>query len=143
MKGSEKPTVAQKSPRWIKPLVTVLALAFAGVFIWSQLPSGAYPTDLSRIGQGRPALVLAYDPNYAGGGRVMEVMNTIRGDYADRMDFFVAHLGDPQGQAFAERHSAADGSVVVFAADGAPVRRIHRPEDEQALRAVLDAVVAR
>jgi hypothetical protein len=129
--------------RWSKLLVAILLVAFAGVFMWSQLPSGAYPTDLSRIGAGRPALVLAVDSNYAGGMRVMEFMNAVRGDYADQIDFLVAPLGEADGQAFGLRHEAGDGSVLLFAADGSQVGAVHLPQSEQELRRVLDAALPR
>jgi hypothetical protein len=127
--------------RWGKLFITALLLAAAGIFIWSELPGGAYPSDLSRIGAGRPALVLAYDPNYTGGMRVMEFMNAIRGDYAGQIDFLVAHLGDPDGQAFARARGAGDGSVLLFAADGALVGEVHRPQSEDELRRAVDAAL--
>jgi len=128
--------------RWRKLTVTTLLVVLAAAFMWRQLPSGSYPTDLSRIGGGRPAVVLAFDPNYAGGMRVMEFMNAIRGDYADRVDFLVAQLGDADGQAFVQRHEAGDGSVLLFAADGSLVGRSHQPQSEQELRRVLEAALS-
>lgn len=143
MNEKGRQTLPARGSRWMKPLMTTAFLVLVAMFIWSQLPSGAYPTDLSRIGQGRPALVLAYDPNYAGGGRVMEIMNVIRDDYEDRMDFLVAHLGDARGEAFAEAHVVGDGSVLIFTADGSRAATLHRPQTERELRAALDAALLR
>ncbi len=139
MSEKRRPVSAVLTTRGGKFLLIALLLAMAAIFVWSRLPGGAYPSDLSRIGAGRPAAVLVYDPNYAGGGRVMEILNKVRGDYAERMDFLIAHLGYPAAEAFARRHAAADGTVLVFAADGSPIAAVHRPQDEEALRRALDA----
>lgn len=124
-------------PRWQKFLLTLLVMAGVGGFIWSQLPSGSYSTDLSRIGGGRPAVVLAQDSNYSGGMAVMELMNEIRGDYAERVEFLVAPLSMADAQAFARRHAAADGTVLLFAADGRRVGVLHYPRSAGELRQAL------
>ncbi|MFO7543807.1 MAG: hypothetical protein R6W97_13500 [Thiobacillus sp.] len=49
-------------PLWGKGLIYVFIVVAVGALIWIQLPRGSYPTDLTRIGNGRPALVLAYEP---------------------------------------------------------------------------------
>jgi hypothetical protein len=113
-------------PRWSKPALSLLFVAIVASLIWSQLPGAAYPTDLSRIGAGRPALVLAHDANHVGGMEVMELMNAVRPDYAERVEFLVAHLGMADGRAFAERHAAADGTVLLFATDGRHLETMHR-----------------
>ena len=107
-------------------------------FIWSQLPDGSYPTDLSQIGTGRPALVLAQDSNYSGGMEVMYLMNQIRQDYADRVSFMVAHLGMAEGQEFARRHGARDGVVLLFSGDGKNVTILNQPQSVDELRRALN-----
>jgi hypothetical protein len=124
-------------PRWSKWLVTVLVVAAVGSLIWSQLPRGAYPTDLSRVGAGKPALVLAHDANFAAGMAVMELMNVIRDDYAGEVEFLVAHLGMQDGRAFASRHAASDGSVLLFSAEGELVDTLRQPQTVDALRQAL------
>jgi len=128
---------AGTGPKWRKFLLTMLFLSLAGGFIWNQLPSGAYPTDLSRIGAGRPAVVLAHDANYVGGMEVMELMNVIRGDYAERIDFLVAHLGMADAREFASQHAATDGTVLLFAGDGRRVSVLHQPRSTGELRQAL------
>lgn len=123
---------------WTKFLITLLIIGGVGGFIWTQLPSGAYPTDLSRIGSGQPTLVLAYDMNYAGGMEVMELMNEIRADYAGKVDFLVAHLGMADGRAFAEKHGASDGTVMLFSGDGTPGGKLYHPESIEVLRQALN-----
>jgi hypothetical protein len=124
-------------PRWTK-FVTAILLAGFLVFVWSRLPSGAYPTDLTRIGAGRSALVLALDSNSTRGVAVMDLMNEIRSDYAARVDFVVANLGLPDGQEFARRHAAVDGTVVLFFPDGRVARVLQQTKSVDELRQALD-----
>ncbi len=135
-------TTTQAMPKpltgWIKFLITLLIIGGVGSFIWSQLPSGAYPTDLSRIGTGQPALVLAFDMNYGGGMAVMELMNEIRGEYTGKVDFLVAHLGMADGQAFANKHGASDGTIMLFTANGTPSGKLYHPQSVDALRQALN-----
>lgn len=125
------------APRWRKRLFTVLFIAGISSFIWSQLPDGGYPTDLTQIGTGRPSLVLAHDANYAGGMAVMELMNAIRGDYEERVHFLVAHLGMADGQEFALRHGARDGVVLLFSDDGRNVGVLHQPKSVDELQRAM------
>ncbi|MDP2006694.1 MAG: hypothetical protein Q8K45_13540 [Rubrivivax sp.] len=128
---------AGRWPRWLKWPLILLALAGLGVFLWQALPRGAYPTDLSRVGAGRPVLVLVHDTHYVGGAEVMELMNGIRGEHAERVDFLVAHMAMADAQAFAARHAARDGTVLLFAADGRRVGVVHMPQSADELRRAL------
>lgn len=124
-------------PRWAKGLIYLLIIGAVGALAWSQLPRGGYPTDLTRIGQGQPALVLAYDNNSMGGMEVMALLDDLRGDYAGRVELLVAQLSMEDGHAFAQRHGAANGSVMLFLGAGAHVRTLHMPNSHM-LRVALD-----
>ena len=137
MKHATKTTSEAIVSPWRKRLLTLAFIAGVGSFIWGQLPDGGYPTDLTKIGTGRPALVLAHDSNYAGGIAVMSLMNEIRHDYAERVDFLIAHLGMADGQEFARHHGVRDGVVVLFAADGQRVGILEQPQNIEALRGAL------
>lgn len=134
---NETTPAATRRRRWLKWPLILLALATVGAFLWQALPRGAYATDLSRIGAGRPVLVLAHDSNYVGSAEVMALMNGIRGDYEGRVDFLVAHLAMADAQAFATRHAAHDGTVLLFAADGRRVGMVHMPQSTDELRRAL------
>lgn len=129
-------------PRWSKWLIYSSVAGVAVALILSQLPRGAYPTDLTRIGQGRPALVLAYDISSMGGMAAMGQMDSLRGEYADRIEFLVADLGVPDGHNFAKHHGAVNGTVVLLSGDGSPVRTMHPPHTTEALRHGLAQILA-
>ena len=124
------------SPWRRRLIITGITVAF-GSFIWRQLPKGRYPTDLSRIGQGQPALVLAIDSNYSGGASVMELLNDVRHDFADSVQFLVASLALPNGQAFANQHQASDGMVLLFDAKGQRMAVLYAPQTQDELRKAL------
>jgi hypothetical protein len=138
MDNKTEPT--PKKPRWHRVLITVGVVVGALALLVSQLPRGAFSTDLSGIGQGTPALVVARDKNYLAGAEVMDLVNTIRPEYEGRVAFLAAHLGHPDGQAFARRHDMEDAVVVIFDADGSPTGRLIIPQTADELRAALDVV---
>lgn len=135
----DTPQAARPPTRWFKWPLIALALGAVMVYIWQQLPGAAYPTDLTRVGAGTPTLVLAHDANYVGGTEVMVHMSELRASYAGRVDFLVAHLQMPDGAAFARRHGAQDGTVLLFGADGRQLGLLDQPNDEQLRRALAQA----
>jgi hypothetical protein len=135
---TQQPTPSDRnSSHWRRRLIVTAAIVAAGVFAWTQLPKGSYPTDLSRIGQGQAALVLAIDSNYSGGASVMELLNDVRHEFADSVQFLVAPLALPNGQAFADQHQASDGTVLLFDAKGQRVAVLYTPRTQDELRTAL------
>jgi len=121
--------------------LSLAVLAAVGYFltIGSGRPIG---TDLSVIGKGKPALVLAYENYSPGGGNALNSLRKIRSDYDARMDFVVADLGTPQGRAFADRYQLLDSQAVFFRQDGQPLRVTGIPNNEQQLREHLESKLA-
>lgn len=119
-------------------IATFIALAYVVTMV-ALRPISA---DLSVIGKGKPALVLAYENFSMEGGEALERLRQIRGDYESRVDFVVADLGTPQGQAFAQRYRLIDGSAVFLDKDGTPLKVTFIPVDEQALREQLEHQLA-
>ena len=138
MNRESPPLTVNAASLWRKRLLILTFIVGFGSFVWNQLPDGGYPTDLTKIGAGRPALVLAHDSNYTGGMAVMSLMNEIRHDYAERVDFLIAHLGMPDGQEFARRHGASDGVVVLFSGDGRRLGMLEQPQSIEELRLALN-----
>lgn len=116
---------------------TLVALLALGYFV-TLVAIKPISSDLSVIGQGRPALVLAYENYSPTGGEALDRLRRVRGDYESRLDFVVADLGTPQGQAFANRYQLIEGQVVFLDKYGQPVQVITVPADEQELRSRLD-----
>jgi hypothetical protein len=125
-------------PRWGKWLAYLGVIVAVGALIWSQLPRAAYSTDLTRIGKGRPALVLAYDIQSMGGMTGMGLLDNLRGEYGDRLEFLVAELGVPVGRDFAQQFGAINGTVTLLSGDGTHLRTIHPPIAADMLRQAVE-----
>lgn len=135
---TQQPTPSERSfSPWRRRLIITAAIVAIGSLLWSQLPKGSYPTDLSRIGQGQVALVLTVDSNYSGGAAVMELLNDVRHDFADSVQFLVASVALPNGKAFADQHRASDGMVLLFDAKGQRTAVLYTPQTQDELRKAL------
>lgn len=132
------PKTHKGMPLWGKWLAYLGVVGAVGALVWSQLPPGAYPTDLTSIGKGKPALVLAYDIQSMGGMTGMGLMDNLRGEYADRIEFLVSDLGVPAGRNFAQRYGAVNGTVILLSGDGAHSGTIHPPFAADLLRKAIE-----
>lgn len=123
--------------RAVTVLVTLACLAVVGAILWQLLPKAAFSSDLTRVGQGRPALVMLREVHIMGGDQVMEYMSQIHDEFRAEVEFLVVHTGNPDGQMFAATHDVGDGSLVLFDGDGAVIARIDRPNSSAELRQYL------
>lgn len=121
----------------IKIVIWVVFVSFLGVVLWSNLAGQHISTDLSIIGQGKPVVVLVHESHMPGGMEAMALINRIRGDFEDAIEFRVASLGRPEGQAFANNFDAFDGVVVLLKAQGEVHRVLVFPDSEAAARDLL------
>ena len=119
---------------WIRTLIIVASTVLIGAVLWLLLPKGSFSNDLTRVGQGQPALVMLREVHVMGVDRVMEQMLLIQAEFQDSVEFLVVHTGDPDGEAFAAEHNISDGSLVLFDAEGQVLGRSARPESADALR---------
>jgi hypothetical protein len=95
--------------------------------------------DLSVIGKGKPVLVLVYENYSPTGGDALNRLSRVKNDYDSRLDFVVADLGVPEGDAFANRHQMVNGQAMFIKQDGQPLWIRSIPADELALRSQLDS----
>jgi hypothetical protein len=129
-----KPVAKPTGNPWIRTLIIVASTVMIGAVLWLLLPKGSFSNDLTRVGQGQPALVMLREVHVMGGDRVMEQMLLIQAEFQDSVEFLVVHTGDPDGEAFAAEHNISDGSLVLFDAQGQVLGRSARPESADALR---------
>lgn len=133
-----KAAQASNSSRLSKLAITLACLLIVGAVLWQLLPKASFSSDLSQVGQGRPALVMLREIHVMGGERVMDDMLSIYPDYEQDMVFLVVHTGHPDGQAFSREHNVRDGELVLFDAAGTALQRSERPVDAEALRRFID-----
>lgn len=128
-----------RTKKW---LIYLIFFAAVVALIISQLPRGAYSTDLSRIGNGQTSLILAYDNNAVGAMEVMKLMDALREEYSDRVEFLVADLGTPHGSYLAQLHAGINGTVMFYSREGVYLNKIHLPPNTEALRSGLEKALS-
>lgn len=123
--------------RHIPRILTILAVIAVLGLMLALMPPG-YDTDLSQIGQGRPAVVLVHDPGFVSSVELMGSVNRLRGDYEPEMLFLLADLNIPQGRQFAAEQSVDFGVLVLFGADGRRLASHTGRSGEPGLREFLE-----
>lgn len=117
-------------------LVTLAIIAVVLALAATLLPRG-FSDDVSRIGQGRPAIVLVHDKESVLSFELMTLLGNVRGDYEDRLEFLAVDTATAQGQDFMRRQRVDEGVLVLFAADGNRAAVLGGVRDEAALRAAF------
>ena len=134
MENNTAPSV-KKSPL-IKIIVALLMLGLLWLAV-SNLPRG-YSRDLTQIGKGKNVVVQVHDHNLVGSIDLMEALNKVRPEYAASVEFMVADLLTPEGQAFATKHNASSVTLIFFAPDGTQRGAIQGAQDPNSLRNSLN-----
>lgn len=132
--NSQPPASKPFAARIMPIVVTLVCLAIVAAILWQLLPKAAFSSDLTRVGQGRPALVMLREVHVMGGDQVMEYMSQIYGEFQGEVEFLVVHTGHPDGQMFAATHNVGDGSLVLFDGDGVVLGQTGRPASSTELR---------
>jgi len=118
--------------KWI---VAAILLTFATA-VAMNLPRG-YSDDLSRIGKGKVALVLVRDKNAVQSFDLIEVMNSVRDQFAGQVEFLLTDFNTPEGRAFIATNGAQKATLVVLDANGKMAKVLYPP---QTAESVLQAI---
>lgn len=118
-------------------LITVAVIVVLLAFAAMQLPQG-FSDDLSRIGQGRSVVVLTHNKEAVQSANLMDLMNDIRGDYEDRVEFLAVDIGTREGEAFLRRQQVGASVLVLFGPGGERRGVLADIRNEQDLRRALD-----
>lgn len=122
------------------PIGKVIIAIFILGMLWlvvANLPRG-YSRDLSQIGKGKNVVVQVHDHNLVGSIDLMESLNTLRPEYAGSVEFVVADLLTPAGQAFASTHNVSAVTLVFFAPDGTQRGTVQGVQELSSLRNSLN-----
>ncbi|KAF0192668.1 MAG: hypothetical protein FD165_438 [Gammaproteobacteria bacterium] len=123
---------------------TLITVAIIGVVLAAGvmlLPRG-FSDDTSKIGRGKPVAVLTHDKNTVYSQRVMELMNTVRDDYAGRVEFVVVELEAAKDRAFLQQQRVSSAMLLLFGPDGERRAALDNVTDERSLRAALEQLLA-
>lgn len=105
------------------------------------LPKG-FSDNLSKIGQGLPAVVLTHDKNSVGSMEVMVLLNKVRADYAGKVDFLAVDIDTREGQAFSRQQGVGGVMLVLFDPDGARRSVLNGGIGEKDLRSEIDNILS-
>jgi thioredoxin-like negative regulator of GroEL len=119
-------------------ILVILGVFAVGVML---LPKG-FKDDLSVIGQGSASVVLVHDKNLVGSGKLMEIMNKVRSDYEEEVNFLAVDVNTPIGQNFMREFGVGSIAVVFFGRDGSRNTEFERGIDEKELRLTLDKLIS-
>lgn len=115
----------------------MLALLVAIVVV--NLPRG-FSDDLSRIGKGKAAVVLVRDKNAVESMDLMNLLDSIRGQYAGRVEFLLTDYDTPEGRAFIAANSTAPITLVLFDAGGKQVKVLTAPQTTASLQQEITSI---
>jgi len=136
--NNTKAAGGSKSSGKAKWIVAGILLLFAAV-IALNLPRG-FSDDLSRIGKGKPAVVLVRDKNAVQSFDLIEVMNGIRDQYSGQVEFLLTDSNTPEGRAFIADKGGARVTLVVLDANGKTVNVLYPPQTAASLQQAIAAV---
>jgi len=135
---SEVEAQASGGARKIKWAVSgMLALLVAIVVM--NLPRG-FSDDLSRIGRGKAAVVLVRDKNAVESMDLMNLLDSIRGRYAGRVEFLLTDYDTPEGRAFIAANSTVPITLVLFDAGGKQVKVLTAPQTAASLQQEITSI---
>lgn len=118
-------------------LITIVVIvALLGIAV-IMLPKG-YNDDLSKIGQGANVVVLIQNKGASQSMDLINLLNHVRDDYEDRVEFLIADTDTRDGKAFAQQQQLDSSMLVFFAPDGTRLNVVDSNIDEAGLRMALD-----
>lgn len=138
MQRQNTKTVISRRSKWPK-LITLGLILMITLFAVSLLPRG-FSDDTSIIGKGTPVLLLVHDDNILQSGETMVVMNKIRNEYAERLEFVVADINTPEGRAFAQRNGYMPAALVFYSADGRNLQTRYSSQTVESLQRELNTI---
>lgn len=127
------------SRRWMRITVVAAVIALFAALVLT-MPRG-FQTDLTLVGDGRPALVLVYDNSLVISDEQMAALDRVRSELEPRMHLLAADVNHPDGLAFMDEHRGQPGMLLLFGPDGQLVERIHPPVPANRIRDRVGAVL--
>jgi len=118
-------TIKQKSYwGWGTALLIIVVLVFA----INKLPRG-FSEDLSVIGQGGPVAVIVHNKEDMRSQYLMTMLDEVRGDYSDRIEFRIADTSVRLGSTFSAAQRVSGATLVLFGTDGRRIVALNDVED--------------
>ncbi|MCH8541939.1 MAG: hypothetical protein LAT61_00085 [Alcanivorax sp.] len=118
-------------------LSSLLVLVALGYALWLAIPKG-FDADLSKIGNGQPALVFVYDRDLVASSRQTEEMNRERAALEAQVQLLIADTGHPDARALMSRYHVGPITFLLFDGQGALINSWPGLSTAEELRALMD-----
>ncbi len=128
------------SAKMIKLAVIVAICGVIAVGI-ALLPRG-FKDDLSVVGQGLGSVVLTHNKELAGSLTMMELLNKVRTDYEETINFLAVDVHTPIGRNFMQQQNVGSVALVMFDPAGARHAVFTNGISERELRTTLDKILS-
>ncbi len=90
--------------------------------------------DLSVIGNGTPTVVQVHDPGCSLCRSLRDNVNTVKGEFHDRIQFRIADIQTGDGRALARRHNVPHVTLLLFDGEGELVTVLRGVREPESLR---------
>lgn len=118
--------------------IALPVLGAAGVFSVRAVQATVAESDLSRVGQGTPAIVQIHDPQCPLCQQLQrQTRRALRGFDRDAAVFLVANIASAEGSAFAAQFGVPHVTLLLFDADGVMQQVVRGPIERDALDDIL------
>lgn len=105
------------------------------------LPKG-FSDDVSKIGQGSVVVVLTHNKNSVASIELMALLNKIRSDYEQKVEFLAVDVDTREGQAFIRQQGVGAVVLVLFDIEGTRRGVLAGGIAEKNLRSGLDSLLS-
>ena len=123
--------------------IALPVVGIGGFFAARAVQASMAEGDLTRIGQGLPAVVQIHDPQCASCATLQAQTRRVLKPYGDdEVTYLVANLTTEDGLAFATRHGVSHVTLVLFDPDGDVSQIVRGPLDTPALQQAIDGNLA-
>jgi len=123
-----------------KAAYIVPVVAVAGYFTFGYLQSAVAEADLSKIGNGKPAIVQIHDPQCPLCRKLQEQTRSVLSNYDDdKFTYLVANIKTKKGAEFAGQYGVPHVTLLLFDKSGKMVQIVRGPTNESILEGALSA----
>lgn len=130
----------QKSTTILKVTITFFLIGLAVAAMFAFTPKG-FDLDLSKVGQGKPALVFVYDSNLTASQEQAKSLNQARDNTEGNVIFLVAKIGRPDAQAFVNKYNLRSIDFALLDANGKLIHTAPGLLTEQQIKAMIQPVL--
>lgn len=131
----------------IKLMITLVCIAGLVFALFTFTPKG-FDINLSKVGQGQPALVFVYDSNLTASAPQAKQINAARSAIqnnpaAGDMHFLMAKIGRPDAEAFMQKYNVRAIDFILLDGKGKPLQVARGPLSAQQIQALVTPLLTR